>query len=264
MDLVEKVALVTGGGIRVGQAICLGLAAAGAHVVVHYNSSAGPAEETAAQARCVGVQAVTVQADLTEPTSASTVVQAALERFGRVDILVHAASPFVRGSLREVDLGTWRRLMAILVESFLLLVQGVAPGMVQRGQGTVMAILDVGAFEPWPDYLAHGVGKAALWALLRSLAVELAPQVRVNAVVPGLVLPPPGLTEKQNAQMAARTLMGRWGTPQDVVDAILFLARSEYITGEALVVDGGAKWAHRRPGSRGSWVGGPAAGGGCL
>jgi NAD(P)-dependent dehydrogenase (short-subunit alcohol dehydrogenase family) len=247
MDPQGKVALITGGGIRVGRAIALGLAGAGAHVVVHYNASAGPAEETAAAARRLGVDAIAVQADLTEPTSAPMVVQAALERFGRVDILVHAASPFIRGSLFQVDLGTWRQLMGVLVESFLLLVQGLAPGMVQRGEGAVVAILDAGAFRPWPGHLAHGVGKTALWALARSLAVELAPQVRVNAVVPGPVLPPPNSTAERQARLAAGTLLGRWGTPQDIVDAVIFLVRSGYITGEAIRVDGGEQWAHFRP-----------------
>jgi NAD(P)-dependent dehydrogenase (short-subunit alcohol dehydrogenase family) len=247
MDPTEQVALVTGGGVRVGRAIALGLAGAGAHVVVHYNSSAGPAEETAAEARRLGVKAITVRADLTDPLSARTVAATALDRFGRVDILVHAASPFVRGSLFDVDLGPWRQLMGVLVESFLVLMQEAAPGMVERGRGAVVALLDRGVFDPWPEFLAHGVGKTALWALVRSLAVELAPQVRVNAVVPGPVLAPAGMTEERRAQLASQTLMRRWGTPQDVVDAVLFLIRSDYITGEALLVDGGEQWAHCRP-----------------
>ena len=247
MDPREKIALITGGGVRVGQAISLGLAAAGAHVVVHYNRSAGPAAETVAAARELGVEALAVQADLRDPHSASRVIQAAEDRFGRVDILVHSASPFVPASLFDLTLETWRQLMGVLVESFLLLVQGLAPGMVQRGEGAILVILDRGAFEPWPGYLAHGVGKSALWALVRSLAVELAPQVRVNAVVPGPVLPPPDYSPEEQDREARGTLLGRWGSPQDVVDAVLFLIRSDYVTGEALFVDGGERWAHRLP-----------------
>lgn len=247
MDPKDKVALITGGGVRVGRALSLGLAAAGAHVVVHYNHSAGPAAETVAAARELGVDALAVQADLRDPRRTSAIVQAAEERFGRVDILVHAASPFEPASLFDITLETWRQLMGVLVESFLLLVQGLAPGMVQRGEGAIVAILDRGAFEPWPGFLSHGVGKSALWALVRSLAVELAPQVRVNGVVPGPVLPPPDHTRKQLDRAARGTLLGRWGTPQDVVNAVLFLVRSDYVTGEALFVDGGERWAHRRP-----------------
>jgi pteridine reductase len=246
MEPKDKVALITGGGARVGRAISLGLAEAGAHVIVHYNRSADEAEETVARARQLGVDALAVQADLTDPESVLDVIRAANERFGGVDIVVHAASPFVHASLFDTSLQTWRRLMAVLVESFLLLVQGLAPGMIERGEGAIVAILDQGAFQPWPGFLAHGVGKSALWALARSLAVALAPQVRVNGVVPGPILPPPRYRQEQIDRKAKSTLMGRWGSPQDVVDAILFLVRSNYVTGEALFVDGGERWAHRR------------------
>jgi 3-oxoacyl-[acyl-carrier protein] reductase/pteridine reductase len=117
--------------------------------------------------------------------------------------------------------------------------------MKERGQGVMVTILDMGAFQPWPRFLAHGVAKSALWALTRSLAVELAPEVRVNSVVPGRVLPPPDHSEEDVARGAERTLLGRWGDPQDVVDAVLFLVRSDYVTAEALFVDGGSRWAHR-------------------
>jgi NAD(P)-dependent dehydrogenase (short-subunit alcohol dehydrogenase family) len=257
MDPKGKVALVTGGGVRVGRAISLGLAAAGAHLVVHYNRSAGPAEETVAEAQEMGVKAVAVPADLTDPHNARDVIRAAMERFGRVDILVHAASPYVRASLFDVTLETWRLLQGVLVESFLLLAQELAPGMIERGEGVLIPILDRGAFDPWPEYLAHGVGKSALWALARSLAAGLAPQVRVNGVVPGPVLPPVDFTEKQIARGAQATLLGRWGKPQDIADAVLYLVRSQYVTGEALFVDGGERWAHRRPRSgkeRDVWV----------
>ncbi len=162
MQIQGKVALVTGGGVRVGQALSLGLAQAGAHVVVHYNQSSAPAEETAAQARRLGVEALSVRADLSDPRTAVDLARAAVERFGRVDILVHAASPFVRASLAEVTLEVWRRLMGVVAESFLLLSQQLAPGMVQRGEGAIVAILDRGVFEPWPEYLAHSAAKTAL------------------------------------------------------------------------------------------------------
>jgi len=250
VDPKGKVALVTGGGVRVGRAISLGLAGAGANLVVHYNRSAGPAEETIGQAQALGVEAIAVPADLTDPQNAGIIVGAAMEHFGRVDIVVHAASPYAGAGLLDVTLETWRMLQSVLVESFLLLAQKLAPGMIERGEGILIPILDRGAFDPWPNYLAHGVGKSALWALARSLAVGLAPQVRVNAVVPGPVLPPPDFDEKQIASGARATLLGRWGRPQDIADAVLYLVRSQYVTGEALFVDGGERWAHRRPRSK--------------
>jgi pteridine reductase len=246
MKLQNKTALITGGAARVGRAITLALAQAGSHVAVHYNRSTEAAQETASQAQALGVEAQAFQADLTDPQATRALAAAVCTRFGGVDVLVHAASPFIRASLVETTLEMWRQMMGVLVESFLLLTQELAPGMVARGEGSIVAILDRGVFDPWPKYLPHGVGKSALWALARSLAVELAPQVRVNGVVPGPVLPPPGFPQAQMQHLAKGTLLGRWGSPQDVADAVLYLIRADYVTGEVLFVDGGERWAHRR------------------
>jgi pteridine reductase len=243
MELTNKIALITGGAARVGRAITLGLAEAGAHVAVHYNRSAEAAQETVAQAQALGVEAHAFQADLADAQATRTLAAEVQARFGRVDVLVHAASPFVRAALAETTLETWRLEMGVLAESFLLLAQALAPGMIARGAGAIVAILDRGVFDPWPAYLAHGAGKSALWALARSLAVELAPHVRVNGVVPGPVDPPSGLAQAVRDRLAAGTLLGRWGSPQDVADAVLYLIRADYVTGEVLFVDGGERWA---------------------
>jgi pteridine reductase len=249
-SISDKTALITGGAARVGRAITLGLAQAGARVAVHYNRSADVARETVAQAQALGVEAQAFQADLADPDATRALAAEVQARFGDrdrgrgVDILVHAASPFVRASLAETTPETWQLEMGVIAESFLLLAQALAPGMVERGEGAIVAILDRGVFDPWPAYLAHGAAKSALWALARSLAVELAPQVRVNSVVPGPVLPPPGMPQAAKDRVAAGTLLGRWGSPQDVVDAVLYLIRADYVTGETLVVDGGDRWGH--------------------
>jgi pteridine reductase len=249
-SISDKTALITGGVARVGRAITLGLAQAGARVAVHYNRSADVARETVAQAQALGVEAQAFQADLADPDATRALAAEVQARFGDrdhgrgVDILVHAASPFVRASLAETTPETWQLEMGVIAESFLLLAQALAPGMVERGEGAIVAILDRGVFDPWPAYLAHGAAKSALWALARSLAVELAPQVRVNGVVPGPVLPPPGMPQAAKDRVAAGTLLGRWGSPQDVVDAVLYLIRADYVTGETLVVDGGDRWGH--------------------
>ncbi len=236
-----RVALVTGGGVRVGRAITLGLAEAGAALVIHYNRSPESARETADRAAGMGVEAVPIQADLADPEAARNLARQALDRFGRVDILVHSASPFLPGSLADTTIPQWRLVMGVLVESFLLLAQELTPGMVERGEGVLIPILDRGVLTPWPGFLAHGVGKSALWALARTLAVELAPHVRVNGVLPGPVLPPEGYSPEQVERIAQQTLLGRWGTPQDVAEAVLYLVRADYVTGEVLVVDGGER-----------------------
>ncbi|MFN2228085.1 MAG: SDR family oxidoreductase [Anaerolineae bacterium] len=248
MDLEGKVALVTGGGVRVGRAISLGLARAGARVVVHYNKSSGPAEETVAEARRLGSEAVAVQGDFSSAQQVREVARIARQAFGGpletpgVDVLVHAASPFVKGRLFDTDLETWHLLSATVVESFFLLTRELAPAMKQRGAGAIVAILDRGAFDPWPEYLFHGLAKMALWGLVRSFAAELAPEIRVNGIVPGPVLPPPGMDAGTAARVAQDTLLKRWGSPQDVVEAVLYLVRADYVTGTAAFVDGGERW----------------------
>nr|HMN31731.1 SDR family oxidoreductase [Caldilineaceae bacterium] len=120
------------------------------------------------------------------------------------------------------------------------------PTMQQRGGGVIVNIVDLSAWNPWPDFLAHAVGKAGLLAMTRQLALELAPLIRANAVAPGPVLPPPGYSEAQAAVSAAHTLLERWGTPQDVARAVLYLIDADYVTGDVVTVDGGERWAHNK------------------
>ena len=242
MNLQGKTALVTGGAVRVGRALTLALARGGANVVVHYNSSAGPAEETAAEARALGVEALIVQADLGDPEAVAGLVRAVEATFGGVDILVNSASPFVRKPLHETTLADWHFVLGALLDGPFLLAQAFAPGMVARGDGVIVNILDQAAFAPYPAYLAHSVGKHGLLGLTRNLAVALAPSVRVNAIAPGPVLPPPGYTPEQNARIAEKTLLQRWGSPDDVVKALLYLIDADYVTGDVLFVDGGERW----------------------
>ena len=249
MNLQGKTALVTGGAVRVGRALTLALARSGANVVVHYNSSAGPAEETAAEARALGVEALIVQADLGNPEAVAGLVRAVEATFGGVDILVNSASPFVRKQLHETTLADWHFVLGALLDGPFLLAQAFAPGMTRladqptaRGEGVIVNILDQSAFAPFPSHLAHSVGKHGLLGLTRNLAVALAPSVRVNAIAPGPVLPPPGYTPEQNDRIAEKTLLQRWGSPDDVVKALLYLIDADYVTGDVLFVDGGERW----------------------
>jgi len=242
MNPQGKTALVTGGAVRVGRAMTLALARSGANVVVHYNSSAGPAEETAAAARALGVEALIVQADIGDPEAVAGLVRAVEATFGGVDILVNSASPFVRKQLHETTLADWHFVLGALLDGPFLLAQAYAPGMMARGAGVIVNILDQAAFAPSPAYLAHSVGKHGLLGLTRNLAVALAPSVRVNAIAPGPVLPPPGYTPEQNDRIADKTLLQRWGSPDDVVKALLYLIDADYVTGDVLFVDGGERW----------------------
>jgi pteridine reductase len=242
MRIEGRTALITGGARRVGKAITLALARAGANVVVNYHSSAEAAEQTAAEARAHGVEAQPVQADVSEHQQVTAMVDVARERFGSVDILVNSASLWRRTPFPTDDLAGWHKVTGILINGPMYCANAVAPMMLERGEGAIVNIVDLSAWQPWPDRAAHCVGKSALLALTRQLALELAPAVQVNAVAPGPVLPVPRLSDERNAKMARETLKGRWGKPDDVTEAVLFLVRADYITGEVIVVDGGKRF----------------------
>ena len=238
-----KTALVTGGGQRVGKAITLALAQAGANVVINYHTSAAAAEATAAEARALGVEAMPIQADVADRQQVERMMLAARDRFGGPDILVNSASLFQKTPFPSRDLDAWHRVTGVLIHGSFYCANAAAPMMLDRGEGVIVNIVDLSAWQPWPGFAAHSVGKAALLALTRQLALELAPTVRVNAVAAGPVLPPPRLSAAQTARMADKTLLKRWGSPDDVAKAVLFLIEADYITGEVIVVDVGQRIA---------------------
>jgi len=246
MNPKGKTALITGGAHRVGKAITLALAEAGANVVINYNSSASAAEETAAEARAFGVETLVRQADVGDHQQVNAMVAAAEAQFGALDILVNNASLWLATPFPTDNFADWHRVTNILINGAFYCANAVAPLMQKQGEGAIVNIIDLAAYEPWPDYIAHSVGKSALLALNRQLALELAPAVRVNAVAPGPVLPPPDYSEEKIARTAKRTLLRRWGTPEDVAEAVLFFVRANYVTGEALAVDGGERFGHRQ------------------
>jgi 3-oxoacyl-[acyl-carrier protein] reductase/pteridine reductase len=242
MEITGKTALITGGAHRVGKAITMALARAGANVVINYHSSADAAETTAAEARALGVEALPIQADIADDKQVETMAQTARQHFGSVDILINSASLFGKITFPTDDLDTWRRVTRISIDGAFYCANAVAPMMLARGEGVIINIIDLSAWEPRRHFTAHGVGKAGLLALTRQLALELAPTVRVNAVAPGPVLPPPDYDEAQRARLARQTLLERWGSPDDVAGAVMFLIGADYITGEVIVVDGGERF----------------------
>jgi 3-oxoacyl-[acyl-carrier protein] reductase/pteridine reductase len=191
----------------------------------------------------MGVGALHVKTDIADLDQVAAMVATAQEAFGAVDILVNSASLFQKTPFPMKDLSDWHRVTDILINGSLYCANEVTPMMLKRGEGAIVNIVDLSAWEPWPGFAAHSVGKAAVLALTRQLALDLAPAVQVNAVAPGPVLPPPGYGEDQIARTAARTLKKRWGTPEDVADAVIFLVHQDYITGEVIVVDGGERYA---------------------
>jgi pteridine reductase len=245
MDLNGKAALVTGGAVRVGKAIALALAAAGADVVINYHSSADAAIETVAEIEALGRRALAVKADVSQGSQVQTLVDAAVERLGRLDVLVNSASLWRRTPWAELDEAAWDQLVDIALKGPFLCARAAAPHLTAHGDGAIINIVDLSSIIPFRNYLPHSAAKAGLLNLTYSLAMELAPTVRVNAIAPGPVLPPPEYTEQQVQAAARRTLIGRWGTAEDVAQAAVFLTQAPYITGVMLPVDGGERLAGR-------------------
>jgi NAD(P)-dependent dehydrogenase (short-subunit alcohol dehydrogenase family) len=248
MNPQGKVALVTGGAHRVGKAITMMLARAGAHVVVNYNQSAEAAEETVAEAKALGVEALAVQCDVSDEAAVQAMATTIQDHFGGVDIVVNAASHFGKTpfpSTQPEVTAMWHKVTRILLDGTYYVCNALVPGMQARGGGVIINIVDLSAWHPWPNFLAHSTGKAGLLAMTRQMALELAPTIRVNAVAPGPVLPPPGYTEAQKAASAQRTLLKRWGRPEDVALAVHYLIEADYVTGDLLKVDGGEDYGAR-------------------
>ena len=248
IDIQNKVALVTGGAVRVGKAICLALAEEGAHIAINYNSSDKAARDTQKQIQDLGVKCSIFQADVSDLDQVKKMIAGIVDELGSLDILVNSASLW-RGTPFPVDdYSDWHTVTSILVDGAFYCANEAARIMISKAEGAIINIVDLSAFEPWPNFTAHSVGKSAQLALNRQLALELAPNISVNAIAPGPVLPPPDYSEEQNSEIAKKTLMGRWGTAEDVAEAVVFLVQSSYITGEVIRVDGGEHFGHRKVG----------------
>lgn len=234
----RKVALITGGAVRVGRALSLGMADAGFDVVVHYRSSAGPAREVSRRIEAMGRRALLVQGDVSRPGTAADAAEAVRREFGRLDLLVNSASSFRSADLMEIGEEEWDEVLGVNLKGPFLMVKALAP-MLRAASGSVVNVLDLSAFQPWTGRPHHAVSKAGLLHLTKIMARVLAPTVRVNAIAPGTVLPPDDFDEDDLERERERTVLGTLGSPEDVVRTVLFLAASPFITGEVIVVDGG-------------------------
>jgi NAD(P)-dependent dehydrogenase (short-subunit alcohol dehydrogenase family) len=239
MDLTGKVALVTGGARRVGRSISMGLARAGAEVIVNYRESEQEAAETVASIETAGRRALAVQADVSRKQDVDALVREASRAFGRLDILVNSASLFESAPFAAISEADWDRVLGVNLKGPFLLSQAAAPILRAGEGGVIINIADLSAFQAWPSFAHHSVSKAGLVQLTRILARALAPQVRANCIAPGTVLPPEGFSGEDHAGGRDRRTVARGGTPEDVVDALLYLVRSDFVTGQTIVVDGG-------------------------
>ena len=238
MNLDGRVALVTGAGRRVGQAIALALGAKGMKVAVHYNGSAAGADDTVARLKSEGSTGRAFQADLTDASGPASVVSQVVASFGGLDVLINSAAIMERTPFGEITQDAWDRIMAINLRAPFFVAQAAAPHL-KKARGAIVNIADLAAFETWPAYVPHGISKAGVVHMTRSLARVMAPEVRVNGIAPGTVLLPDDWDKAADERLRQTTPLARTGTPEDVSRTVIFLLESDYITGETIIVDGG-------------------------
>jgi pteridine reductase len=237
--LAGRVALVTGAGIRVGRAIALGLATAGADIAVHFRGSAAGADDVCRAVAGLGGRAFPFRADLSDPEAAEGLVPRVLAAAGRLDFLVHSAANFLRAPLAESTLEVWNAAFDLNVRAAFLLARAAAFELGSR-RGRIVLVSDDLASHPVRGYVAHAASKAAVEGLVRALAVELAPEVSVNGVAPGTVLVPEATPPEDAARWARQVPAKRNGSAEDVAAAVVFFcAGPNFVTGQILHVDGG-------------------------
>jgi len=241
MTLDGRVTLVTGGAIRVGRAIVEGLAADGATVAVHHHGSASEARALVAELRSRGRRAEAFRADLTDDAQLATLVADVERTLGPIEVLVNSAAQFTRAPFLDTDGSMLDAEWRLNARAPFLLTRAVARGMLERRDGVVVNVLDIGgALVPWRNYSAYCMTKAAMQMLTQVLALELAPHVRVNGVAPGTVLPPESLGAQEREQLRARIPLQRFGTAEDVAATVRFLITGpDFVTGQVIAVDGG-------------------------
>lgn len=238
VDLTGKIALVTGAGTRVGAAIARALAVAGCDVLVHHVTSDVGARHVSADITRMGRRSAVLRADLTDRLQLERLAAAAVAVGGRLDVLVHNAANFERVAPEQLSAEAWDRAFALNVTAPYLLTLALAPAL-RQARGSVIAVTCISAERPWKHYIPYSASKAALTNVVKGLALGLAPEVRVNAVAPGAVLPPAAYDEEKLEKIREKVPLARIGEAEDVAGAVVFLAGSDYVTGQTITVDGG-------------------------
>jgi pteridine reductase len=238
VKLEGSVALVTGAGIRLGREIAFALADAGMDIAVHYSHSEKDARATVEEIRRRGRKSELLAADLSQKDEPDKLIVGVVSRMGKLDVLINSAAVMRETPLGEVTCGSWDEMMNLNLRAPFFLSQAAAGVMKARG-GAIVNIADLAAFETWSRYIPHSISKAGVVQMTRAMAHALAPEIRVNAVAPGAVMLPDDWPVDSAERLRASTPLKKLGTPKDVTDAVLYLLRAEYVTGETIIVDGG-------------------------
>lgn len=237
-----RVALITGGK-RIGQTVAAALAHDGVDIGLSYRTSLAEAEQTIAIVQAAGRRAVAFQADLGHADQAERLVAETVRALGRLDILVLMASIYRNVPIEELSADAWHEDLAANLTSAFLCARAAVPHLAASGRGRIITFADwtAASHRPrYPGYLSYYVAKAGVIALTEALALELAPRrILVNAIAPGPIAPPEGMTEEEREAVERATPLGRWGGHDEIARAVISLVDNNFITGETIRVDGG-------------------------
>ena len=250
---MKGAALVTGAGRRIGRAIALGLAEDGYDIAVHYGTSGDAAEEVVAAIAKAGRSAKALSADLTDEGATHALIAAAAEALGPVTCLVNNASVFERDEALGVTRASWDAHLETNLRAPFVLMQEFARQLPADAQGAVVNMLDERVWSLTPYFVSYTVSKAALWALTQSMALALAPRIRVNGIGPGPTLPSPRQSEEQFRRQAAAMPLGHGTSPEEITQAVRFILAASAMTGQMIALDGGQHLGWAQPASRPPW-----------
>ena len=236
---IPPAALVTGAGKRLGRAMALALAEAGFDVAIHYAASAEAAEATAADIRALGRRAITLKAELGQEAEVARLIPGATKALGPLGVLVNNASTFERDEWQDATRESWDRHMEPNLRAPFVLTQGFAKALPEAAQGLVVNMLDQRVWSLTPHFVSYTVSKAGLWALTQSLALALAPRIRVNAIGPGPALPSPRQSQEHFDKQAASTPLSRPTSAEEVARALMAILSLPSMTGQMIALDGG-------------------------
>jgi len=235
-SLAGHVALVTGGSKRIGRSIALRLASDGADIIINYDSSKSEADSLVSELKDRGRRALAVQADVSHRADVQKLFTATENEFGRLDILVNNAGMFFAAKFEELTEEQWDHILNVNLKSQFLCAQSAAPIMKRQGRGRIINLSSLGGLLPWPGYTHYCVSKAGSIMLTRCLARALGPEILVNSIAPGTIQFP---GEPPDEDYIRRVPLHRTGTGEDIAEAVAYLTKADFVTGQILVVDGG-------------------------
>lgn len=236
MEISGLTSLVTGASRRIGRTISLALAEAGSNLVIHYHNSSSEAEALAGEIRSMGRKVWLSRHNLADSEATSDWFESISGKVGGIDILVNSASEYLKDSYENLNPEKLCRSMALHLCSPVAMIRS----MQQSGRvGTIVNILDTRVVSGDMAHVSYHLGKSALFTATSELALKMAPKLRINAVAPGIILPPEGQDESWLERLKTTTPLQVYGNPRDVADAVLYLCRADFVTGQTLFVDGG-------------------------